>query len=102
MLSAVAAAFPLFAVQLFTNVSRRSSSFFVFYSNTDNVGPLIELGMHFDWLHRTPVLAISLLILQIWCQNTSPDSKFAPCIVSGFIYIYSDQFFSLLGNRIFR
>ena len=37
-------------------------------------GPRIvgcKLGMHFDWLHRAPVLAISLLVLQIWCQNTS-------------------------------
>ena len=72
--SAVAAAFPLFTVQLFTNVSR-CSFFLVLYSNTDYFGPLIvgyKLGVHFDRLHRAPVLAISLLILQIWCQNTSP------------------------------
>ena len=72
--SAVAAAFPLFTVQLFSNVIRRSS-FFVFYLNIDYVGPVIvgcKLGMHFDWVHCAPVFAISLLILQIWCQNTSP------------------------------
>jgi hypothetical protein len=32
----------------------------------DYVGPVIvgyKLGMYFDWLHRAPFLAISLLIL---------------------------------------
>ena len=38
--SATAAAFPLFTVQLFTNVSR-SRSFFVFYLNADYVWGLI-------------------------------------------------------------
>ena len=38
--SATAAAFPLFTVQLFTNVSR-SLSFYVFYSNADHVWGLI-------------------------------------------------------------
>ena len=73
--SAVAAAFPLFTVQLFTNVSQWSGSFF------SSSSPILiifghrivgcKLGMHFDWLHRAPILAISLFILQIWSQNTS-------------------------------
>jgi hypothetical protein len=73
--SAVAAAFPLFTFQLFTNVSCSCFFFRLLLQYTDYVGPLIvgyKLGMHFDWLHRAPVLAISLLILQIWCQNTIP------------------------------
>ena len=36
-----------------------------------------KLGMHFDWLHHAPVRAMSLLILQIWSQNTNPQQIFA-------------------------
>ena len=74
--SAIAAAFPLFTVQLFTNVSRSNSLFSFFRSNIDYVVSLKagnKLGMHFDWLHRSPMFTLSVLILQIWCQNTGPQ-----------------------------
>ena len=69
------------------------SGFFVFYSNTDYVGPLIveyKLGMHFDWLHRASALAISLFFYKYGARIRA-HSKFAPCIVSGFFYLFVDM-----------
>ena len=63
----VAAMFPLFrvTVQILTNVSLR------FSNSTDKCWVSNSLGMHFDWLHRTPVLAISLsYFTNMVCQNT--------------------------------
>ena len=70
--SAVAASFPLFTVQLFTNVSGWGF-FLVFDSMLIVLISVIvgsKLGVHFAWLHRTFVLAISFFVLQIRIQNT--------------------------------
>jgi general stress protein CsbA len=102
--SVAAATFPLFTVQLFTIVSR-SGFFRLLLPILILLGPLIvgyKLGMHFDWLHRASALAISLLILQIRCQNTSPQ-QICAMYRKWFTVtmLHSDQFL-LLGNRIFE
>lgn len=58
-----------------------------------------KLGMHYDWLHRAPILAISLLILQIWCQNKSAQ-QICALYCKCFIYwnIWSNFNFSEIGS----
>ena len=63
--SATAASFPLFTVQLFTNVSRSGSRFMLGFHIDDGDDILVgcKLGEHFAWLYCTSILAVSLLIL---------------------------------------
>ena len=76
------------------------SGFFVFYSNTDYVGPLIveyKLGMHFDWLHRASALAISLFFYKYGARIRA-HSKFAPCIVIYLLTWYCTAFWPVFTS----